>query len=146
MKLRPAVPDDADRLADIHATSRAAAMPWLPVIHTAAEDRWFYRHIVIPDHDVEVCEDNGQIIGFIAITDKWLHHLYIDPARAGQGIGSSLLHSAMARRKELRLWVFQRNERARTFYAKNGFLELELTDGDANEEKMPDVLMHWRAG
>jgi len=52
----------------------------------------------------------------------------------------------MARRKDLRLWVFQRNERARAFYAKNGFLELELTDGDANEEKMPDVLMHWRAG
>jgi len=111
LKLRKAIPDDADRLADIHATSRAAAMP----------------------------------LGFIAITDKWLHHLYIDPAYADQGIGTGLLHSAMARRKELRLWVFQRNTRARAFYAANGFLELELTDGEANEEKMPDVLMHWRA-
>lgn len=146
MKLRQATPADADRLADIHATSRAAAMPWLPVLHTPAEDRWFYRHIVIPDHDVEVCETDDQIVGFIAITDKWLHHLYIDPAYIGQGIGTGLLQSAMARRKDLRLWVFQRNERARAFYAKNGFLELELTDGDANEEKMPDVLMHWRAG
>ena len=146
MKLRQAVPDDADRLAEIHATSRATAMPWLPVVHTPAEDKWFFRHIVIPDHNVEVCEADDQIIGFIAITDTWLHHLYIDPAFAGQGIGTGLLQSAMARRKELRLWVFQRNARARAFYAKNGFSELELTDGDANEEKMPDVLMHWRAG
>lgn len=145
MKLRKATTADADRLADIHAISRATAMPWLPVIHTPAEDRWFYRHIVIPDHNVEVCEIDGLIVGFVAITDTWLHHLYIDPAFAGQGIGTGLLQSAMGRRKELRLWVFQRNTRARDFYAANGFLELELTDGEANEEKMPDVLMQWRA-
>lgn len=142
-QFRAAVPDDADRIAQIHRAARAAAMPWLPVIHSEAEDRWFYRHIVIPDHDVEVCVDDGQIMGFVAITDKWLHHLYVDPTTQGGGIGTALLEKAMAKRPELNLWVFQQNTPARAFYAAHGFVDVELTDGQANEEKTPDVHMRW---
>ena len=140
---RPAVPDDADRIAEIHRTAREVAMPWLPVMHTPSEDRWFYRHIVIPDHDVEVGMIEGEVLGFVAITDKWLHHLYVDPNAQRGGLGSALLRRAMAKRTTLNLWVFQQNVPARKFYTSHGFKEVELTDGQANEEKTPDVHMRW---
>ena len=43
----------------------------------------------------------------------------------------------------LDLWVFQRNEQARRFYEHQGFKLVELTDGSANAERMPDVRYRW---
>jgi ribosomal protein S18 acetylase RimI-like enzyme len=73
-----------------------------------------------------------------------VEHLYVKPDAQRAGIGSTLLDAAKARRPAgLRLWVFQRNEGARAFYAKHGFAEVERTDGAANEEREPDVLLAW---
>ena len=110
----------------------------IPHLRTAG-----YRHIVFPDHDVEVGEIEGEVLGFVAITDKWLHHLYVDPNAQRGGLGSALLRRAMAKRTTLNLWVFQQNVPARKFYKSHGFKEVELTDGQANEEKTPDVHMQW---
>lgn len=140
---RQATEQDAQRIAEIHALSRATSMPWLPVVHTAAEDLWFYEHIVIPDQNVEVCEVDGTVIGFCAVSDPWLQHLYLDPSSQGKGIGSTLLASAKKGRKELNLWVFQQNVEAQAFYSKHGFIEVTRTDGAANEEKSPDIHLRW---
>ena len=43
------------------------------------------------------------------------------------------------------LWVFESNAPARAFYANRGLIELESTDGSANEEKAPDIRMAWPA-
>jgi hypothetical protein len=32
---------------------------------------------------------------------------------------------------------------ARHFYSRRGFLDCEFTDGQGNEEKMPDLRMVW---
>ena len=143
MTIRKANKSDAARIADIHRTSREAAMPWLPDLHTRAEDLWFYENLVIPDQDVSVHELNGDITGFISTAGGWLHHLYVDPKHWKHGIGALLLLSAQARNNSLQLWVFQDNTKARNFYKAHGFTELELTDGKANEEQLPDVKMIW---
>ncbi len=141
--LRIATLEDADRIAEIHRTSRASSMPWLPVVHTAEEDRWFYRNIVIPDQHIEVAEINGEVVGFCATDERWLNHLYVHPNAQGHGIGSALLKSAMKRCVELNLWVFQRNTNAQAFYTSHGFEEVTRTDGADNEEKTPDIQMRW---
>jgi chorismate mutase len=41
------------------------------------------------------------------------------------------------------LWVFESNAPARRFYARRGLVELERTDGSANEERSPDVRLAW---
>ena len=41
------------------------------------------------------------------------------------------------------LWVFESNEPARAFYRARGLVDLERTDGAANEEKAPDIRMAW---
>ena len=41
------------------------------------------------------------------------------------------------------LWVFESNTPARAFYPGRGCVELERTDGSANEEKAPDIRVAW---
>ena len=41
-------------------------------------------------------------------------------------------------------WVFQQNERARRFYELHGCVAVELTDGEGNEERTPDIRYEWR--
>ena len=41
------------------------------------------------------------------------------------------------------LWVFESNAPARGFYRSRGCIELERTDGEANEERAPDIRVAW---
>ena len=118
-------------------------MPWLPHLHTPDEDLEFFgREISTSIGWVAV--DGDRMVGFALARDAWLNHLYVDPDRQRAGIGSMLLGEAMiAIGPGIRLWTFLRNEHARTFYADHGFVEVERTDGHANEEKEPDVLLQW---
>lgn len=146
MRIRPATQTDAKTIAKIHRSARAAAMPWLPVVHTAEEDLVFFRDRVLPLETVYVAEIEAVIIGFVAFEKDWLNHLYIAPGAFRSGNGSHLLGKAKAGSDELQLWTFQGNTTARAFYAKHGFEDVEFTDGKNNEEQTPDVRMVWRRG
>ena len=145
--IRKATPEDAPALADIHVRARRESMPYLPDIHSP-EDVLEWVREVMPQHDeVWVAEDDGRVVGFFALSDGLLYHLYVYPEHHGQGAGSQLFD----RVKELapdgfRLWVFQRNTQAREFYEHRGMQVVELTDGSRNEESEPDALYEWRPG
>jgi chorismate mutase len=66
------------------------------------------------------------------------------PGAQRAGVGSTLVDLAKAVRPAgFGLWVFEMNAPARAFYRRHGFVELERTDGGANEEHAPDVKMVW---
>lgn len=140
--IRTATVSDAPAIAAISRSARAAAMPWLPVLHSVEGDLTFFTRAVTQYH-VEVAEVDGAVAGFIALDDDWVDHLYIAPAHQGKGLGSALLTRAKARADFLQLWVFQQNIAAQGFYAKHGFAEVERTDGSTNEERCPDLRMTW---
>jgi len=74
----------------------------------------------------------------------WLEALYVDPQHTGEGIGAALLDLVKSLRPNgFCLWVFQSNTGARRFYTDRGLVELEHTDGSANEERSPDLRMAW---
>lgn len=149
-RIRDAVPDDAAALARIHVASRAAAMPWLPVLHGPDDVlRWMER-VVLPEAArpggaARVAEDEtGAPVGYLVLRDAVVEQLYVAPERAGRGIGSLLLADAMAARPGgLTLRAFQGNAGALRFYARHGFREVGRTDGSGNEERTPDVLLAW---
>jgi GNAT superfamily N-acetyltransferase len=145
LTLRRATRADAVTLADIHIAARAAAMPWLRVVHSAEETRWWMTQVVVPRLEIWVAEGGTAALGFLALQDEWVEQLYIDPSAWRTGTGSTLLDHAKQRRPAgLTLWTFQRNELARNFYRKHGFIEMRQTDGSANEEREPDVMLEWR--
>ncbi len=145
LTLRRATRADSIVLAEIHIAARATAMPWLRVVHSAEETRWWMTQVVLPRLEVWVAERDGAALGFLALQDEWIEQLYVDPSAWRVGVGSTLLDHARQRRPGgLKLWTFQRNTMARDFYRKRGLVEVRQTDGSANEECEPDVMLEWR--
>jgi len=146
LTLRRATRADAVTLADIHIAARATAMPWLRVVHSAEETHWWMTQVVVPRLEVWVADRAGDALGFLALQDEWVEQLYVEPSAWRIGAGSMLLEHAKLRRPNgLKLWTFQRNALARAFYRKHCFTEQRETDGCANEEREPDVLLEWRS-
>jgi GNAT superfamily N-acetyltransferase len=142
--IRPAEARDADAIATVHRTAMREALPYLPDLHTAEEDRAWVANVVLPRQEVWVAEAAGRVVGVAALDGEMLAQLYILPGEQGRGIGSALLATAMARHPAgMRLYAFQRNTRARGFYERRGFVAVEFGDGSGNEEGEPDVLYEW---
>ena len=143
--LRSAIDADAARVASILIDTRAAFMPYAPSAHTDAEVReWVARHL-IPTGGVSVAEIAGDVCAAMAFEVKdgvsWLMQMAVDPSRVGRGIGSVLIARAMQiLAPPIRLYTFQANVGARRFYERHGFVAIEFTDGQDNEERCPDVL------
>jgi GNAT superfamily N-acetyltransferase/chorismate mutase len=143
LSLRPAHEGDDDAVASIHLSARRTAkMP--PGVHTKDAVRHWLSGRIQSDDEVWLAEAGGAAAGYARFTETWLDDLYVAPPYAGRGVGSALLDLVKARRPDgFCLWVFEMNTPARAFYERRGFVELERTDGHANQEKSPDIKMAW---
>lgn len=144
-ELRLLTSRDAAAAADLHRRAGALIPGYDTSIHTPEEDLAFHRDKVIPSGDSWGMFAGQRMLGFIALLPGWIDHLYVEPKLLRRGIGSQLVAFAQARQRELRLYTFQSNARARAFYERHGFGIEEMTDGARNEEKMPDITYLWRA-
>jgi len=142
--VRRAGAEDAEALARLHRLTVRVSLPFLPELHTPQEDLWFFASKLLPDNEVWLAEEAGVTLGYVAFHPGWIDHLFVHPDHQGRGIGPRLLERALADSGERRLWTFQKNARARTFYEARGFELERLTDGADNEEKEPDALYLWR--
>jgi GNAT superfamily N-acetyltransferase len=141
--LRAAKPGDAAACAWLHRHVMRTSLSFLPELHTAQEDLWYFTEKLFPANVVWVAEEGGAVVGYIAFQPHFIEHLYLMPEFQDRGLGADLLAVAMREARELRLWTFQANAKARRFYERHGFVAERLTDGADNEEKQPDVLYHW---
>jgi len=143
--LRPATPADAPRVATLLIETRRAFMPYAPSAHPEPEVREWVANVLVPSGGVIVAEVHGQVVGVMATAHSeqgsWVNQMAVEPALVNQGIGAVLLaHAVNTLAPPIRLYTFQANAGARRFYERHGFLPVELTDGQANEERCPDVL------
>lgn len=145
--MRRAKAEDAKAVARLFLAAKRAAMPYLPELHSDQETFAWIADVVLTEHETYVAEVDGALVGFLALEGDLLGHLYVLPEWQGVGVGSRLLEHAKRRRPDgFRLYVFQRNTRARTFYERRGLSVVELGDGSWNEEGEPDALYEWRPG
>ena len=143
-ELRRAVETDAEAAAEVFLRARAE-MRYLPRLHTDDETRAFFRDVVMREQEVWVADVAGRVVGFIALSDAMIEHLYVAPGEQGRGVGRTLLDHAKSRRPGgLELWVFRDNAGARRFYERHGLVLLYETNGSGNEEKLPDARYAWR--
>jgi GNAT superfamily N-acetyltransferase len=145
--VRPATLADAVEIAELFLASRQDALPYLPTVHSADETRRWIPGVMMQRSAVWVAELDGTIVGFLSLAGDHLDHLYVRPGYYRQGIGDRLLAQAKALSPQrLRLFTFQRNERARAFYEGRGFVAIDASDGSGNEEGEPDILYEWVQG
>ncbi|MBL0726273.1 GNAT family N-acetyltransferase [Piscinibacter sp. HJYY11] len=151
VKLRCATEDDAPAVAEVIISSRKAFLPYAPMAHSPSEVVQWVQYTLIPSHNVTVATVSEAIAGVLATSisegTSWIDQLYVLPGHVGQGIGSRLLELALASlARPIRLYTFQANAGARRFYERHGFRAIKFTDGSANEERCPDVLLELVAG
>jgi GNAT superfamily N-acetyltransferase len=145
VSFRNAEPSDAVALTDIFLRAFEVSVPGLPLAHSRDEIIAWFAAKQIPEKAVTVAVIAERQAGFIAVSDGWVHQLFVAPEHHRCGLGSALLRPVMAAaRGPLRLWAFQRNAQARAFYEGQGFTAELFTDGRDNEERTPDVLYAWR--
>ncbi|MEV8467117.1 GNAT family N-acetyltransferase [Fluviibacterium sp. DFM31] len=140
-QLRDARPEDAPAMAEI-LTDWLTRTPWLPNLHTPQQNRAFCGKL-IDQKAVTVAEQDQHVVGFLAQRAAEIDALYVAQGAWRQGIGHALLSAAKAKHARLELWTFQANLEARAFYACEGFFELRRTDGQDNDEKLPDIRFAW---
>jgi putative acetyltransferase len=143
--LRRATPEDVEGVTEVFIAARAQMEEFLPVLHSEDEHRRFVREQLLSTHEVWVVETTGRILGMAALKDDVLGHIYVHPTAQKRGIGGELMQKTKEERPQgFTLWTHQPNERARRFYDAQGLEAVEFTDGQGNEEKVPDVRYRWR--
>jgi Sortase and related acyltransferases len=140
-RIRRASPADIEPVALLFREIRQACLPYLPDLHSPAEDLAFFRDHVFGECDLARRSSIPRRL--LRLQGGWVDHLYVRQPCHGQGLGRALLAKAMEAQDRLRLWVFQRNAPAIAFYRARGFRETLRTDGSANEEREPDALFEW---
>ncbi len=142
---RAASADDVGQSAEVCLAARHANRTTIPaLVHTDDEVRRWFHEVVMPERDLWVAEAGGVVVGVLVLDGPELDQLYVAPGETSNGIGRALLDHAKARRPDgLALWVFESNVGARRFYEREGFVEVDRTDGSGNEEHAPDVRCAW---
>jgi GNAT superfamily N-acetyltransferase len=149
MLLRPSTSSDSADIAQIYLGARAKFLPFAPLAHSQEEVLAWVQSELVTAQDVTLAVVDGESVGFVAtfVSESilWIDQLYVRPDLVGQGFGTALLlHALAGARCRVRLYTFQANTGARRFYERFSFVPIELTDGEANEEKCPDVLYELR--
>ena len=142
--LRPARAEDGPAVAEVWLRSFAAALPTVRLAHPDDEVRRWVRDELVVRADTWVAEAGGAVVGVMALSPGWIDTLYLEPDARGLGIGDLFITLAQERQPSgLQLWTFQVNGPAQRFYERHGFVAVERTDGEGNQEREPDVRYRW---
>ena len=145
IELRRATTDDADAAAAVFTASRREAGDAIPPsVHTAEQDLWFVREVLIGERETWIALAGESVLGLLTLHDDFIDQLYVASGAQRSGLGMRFIDLAKQLRPEgLQLWAFVTNGPAQAFYAKHGFVEAERTDGSSNEERSPDIRFVW---
>lgn len=88
----------------------------------------------IQQADIFVYEDKGRICGFIGIVEGYIAGIFVDKDYRNHGIGKMLIEYVKQYYDVLTLNEYRKNERAVSFYHRQGFSTVsESIDCDTNE-------------
>jgi L-amino acid N-acyltransferase YncA len=149
-EIRRARPDESDSAAELMWAVREQSLASGSIpegVHPLDDMRRWMRDAVFAHQEVWFAESAaGSIVALMALRQPdWLEHLYIDASATGRGLGARMLEVARSELDgdQIQLWTFQSNVGARRFYERQGFVAVQTTEGD-NEEQAPDVRYLWR--
>ena len=112
-----------DDLADVLAaweSGTAVAHPFLTEAFLEQE-RYNIPNLYLPNADTWVVEDDGQVIGFIALLGNEVGAIFVNVESHHTGAGRGLMDKAQEIHGELEVEVFTENSVGRRFYANYGF-------------------------
>ena len=78
-------------------------------------------NLYLPNAETWVFEDEGRVVGFVALLGNEVGAIFVHPSHQRRGVGRQLMDKAKELRGELVVEVFKANTMGRAFYAKYGF-------------------------
>ena len=100
-----------------------------------------YMREVLPQSEVYVYEQDGNILGFIGLQEHYIAGLFINKNHQSQGIGTSLIEFIKQKHLYLTLTVYKKNWSALQFYQRHNFVAVEeRIDTNSNEA---ELLLRW---
>ncbi len=135
--------DETDAAARQHRAAGALIPGFDPSLHTEQETCDFYRG-VFARGPIWGVFDGDILAGHLALEPGWIEHLYVEPARHGEGIGRSLVALAQREQDDLQLFTYQANVRARRLYEAAGFIAEEYGFDPEHDDRVPNVRYRWR--
>ena len=101
------------------AAASAVAHPFLSEEFLASERENIPR-LYLPDAETWVYEDDGEVVGFIALIGNEVGAIFVHPSHQGMGVGQRLMNKAKELQEELEVQVFVNSAIGRAFDAKHG--------------------------
>lgn len=90
---------------------------------------------ILPNAEVYVYEETGEILGFIGMDADYIAGLFIKEEYRGRGIGRLLIETAKQKQR-LSLHVYERNSGAVAFYRAAGFeIQQSMTEKETGEKE-----------
>lgn len=97
---------------------------------------------MLGDAEIYVFEEQGQIKGFVGLDGEYIAGIFVREKEQSLGIGKQLLDFVKSLKGQLKLNVYQKNERAIKFYTREQFeIQDEQTDEVTGEA---EYLMLWK--
>ena len=128
--IRPYKDSDLDELLEAWYSASLAGHPFLDEEFFERE-RNNIREIHLPNAETWVFEQDGVVVGFIALIGNEVGAIFVHSKYHGSGIGHALMDHARGIRDSLELSVFKDNKVGNDFYKKYGF---HLIDEQLHEE------------
>lgn len=131
---------DLERVMSIWLDSNVRVHSFIPKTYWEIAFNFVKR--AIPLSEVYVYENDGDVCGFIGLDDTYVVGLFVEESKRSTGIGNKLIDYAKTIKAELSLNVYQKNERAISFYKREQFvIDSESVDANTNE---PEFVLKWK--
>lgn len=111
---------DLEPVMEVWRKANAVAHPFLTDSFVAQTEKEI-RDTYIPMTETFVLEQDGAIIGFIALFENQIGGLFLEPSHHGKGYGRAMVDHAVALKGPLKVEVFRDNALGRLFYERYGF-------------------------
>ncbi len=97
---------------------------------------------MLGDAEIYVFEEQGQIKGFVGLDGEYIAGIFVREKEQSLGIGKQLLDFVKSLKGQLKLNVYQKNERAIKFYTRE---QIEIQDEQTDEATgEAEYLMLWK--
>ena len=141
MRVAPFEPTDAAELVSMWRTSFEHGVG-IRDPNSIESQLAYFLDAVVPLNKVQVARDQDQIVAFLASTPESVSQLYVRVQSIGRGLGTLLIEAAKAdSHGSLWLYSFAQNSRARRFYERHGFIEVERES--ENMYKLEAIKYSW---
>lgn len=106
------------------------------------EDNYEMVKEILPSAEIYLYEENKNILGFVGLMENYIAGIFVEKNFHSQGIGRKLLDCCKSLKRELTLSVYEKNQKAYSFYIREGFQVVEKKI-DENTSEI-ELVMYWR--